>query len=1043
MTRKLIAMLLCVMMLASVITVPAFAEDAVSYADYVPGDLDDNMLTAPGTAGESAKFQYFVNNGGDKTSHGHSWAGQYFDVHSKVAYDGTSKIGRNSYMVPGAQIYDNILTTPAQMDTNYVVSFWVKNLTPEYETKVNFAPTVYKRDSISQYTKEYGPDGMILVGEGWQEFKGTMSIGSALSGRESQPLPRFAMGLSPTSLTGTAARFSYNATGTQKMYLAVEKVYNITNELVSGTNIVTIKNPASFKAQIVNQVGLPGYLSQGTFTWKAMNKARTEEILGITVTANGSTATVTVDETVAKGEYDVVAYNATYNMAKGYTITVEEPSEYLDYIPDSANKPANLLTSNTGLYASNTGYTSGDYVQRGLGIDGTYNHRKLIANGTDGEAMSGTTSTEWYRTHGYYFGDNLKTSDGTTAGNIPAGKSLVFSMQVRNMNAQYTPRVTFMLYNFRCDGAGYIYPKEYGSAGMPLTSTEWTDFKGTLVNPADSATPSSSNKTDISFGFHGSTPAGAHAEFNLVDTSAGMYRVYLAEEALYDITNEIAQGSATINSRGEELVLKAQLVNQVGLPGTLSQGTFTWKALDVATRKSEISSITVTPSDDTTTATVTVDSTVAPGEYVIVAKNGDMAKGFVITVVEPNYYLDYEKGEMPANMIKTVSQAGGVSSLAVGFGRTTESRLTYGFTNNYKGYKMTVKDMTAAGPNGAYTNGLYASTNILNGNGFKKTDGTDTGDIAGAKSYVFKMKVKNLNPEDTPYVHAVIYDYDAGGGKQYSKEHGEAGMAVTGSDWVDFKGTIYNKDDTHITQTINGRDVFSFGFPTSGVTTGSSVDFNISDESNGLYRMYLAEEVAYDITNTLISANATLTDDASATFKAQVVNQIELPGYLNQDIEWRVMNKARTEDVEGFVITEGTDGTATVTVDGAAPGTYDVVACSADYKMAKGFEITVEPKEEVTLITVNLDEDGKAILEAAEITNSKRANIMFAIASYNGDKLVDADKVVVAVADGVAALTDAIAITANAGNKIKVFVWDAVDYTPVAFADDVVAEYTR
>ena len=421
-------------------------------------------------------------------------------------------------------------------------------------------------------------------------------------------------------------------------------------------------------------------------------------------------------------------------------------------------------------------------------------------------------------------------------------------------------------------------------------------------------------------------------------------------------------------------------------------------------------------------------------------------------------YADYVRGEMPENMFRTNAEVldeslecyspyGFIGNVGTSFSNA-DPRVSRGSATN--GVKITANGtpgeiMSGSAPAYYYTNGVYFGHKLIKGNNFVLENGTKSrsGDIAGNKNYVYSIQVKNLNPEDTPYVHAVIYDYDAGGGKQYSKEHGEAGMAVTGSDWVDFKGTIYNKDDTHITQTINGRDVFSFGFPTSGVTTGSSVDFNISDESNGLYRMYLAEEVAYDITNTLISANATLTDDASATFKAQVVNQIELPGYLNQDIEWRVMNKARTEDVEGFVITEGTDGTATVTVDGAAPGTYDVVACSADYKMAKGFEITVEPKEEVTLITVNLDEDGKAILEAAEITNSKRANIMFAIASYNGDKLVDADKVVVAVADGVAALTDAIAITANAGNKIKVFVWDAVDYTPVAFADDVVAEYTR
>lgn len=313
-------------------------------------------------------------------------------------------------------------------------------------------------------------------------------------------------------------------------------------------------------------------------------------------------------------------------------------------------------------------------------------------------------------------------------------------------------------------------------------------------------------------------------------------------------------------------------------------------------------------------------------------------------------YPDHVPGEIPPNMIKTVSELGGVSAFTVSFGRTTEGRLSYAYSNNYKGYTITAKGeaggpMTGTAPKSEYTNGFYIATGIINGNGFKKADGSDTGDIAGNKSYVYKLQVRNLNPDIIPNVHMKLYDYDAGGGSQYDIEHGESGMAVTSTDWMDFQGTIFNKDDSHVTQTINGRDVFSFGFPTSGTLAGSSVDFNTADESNGKYRPYIAEEVAYDITNTLTSASSEVTTATSATFRAEVTNQIGSTGYLDQTFTWMALDKAtRTQYIPGIIITPSADTTtATVTViDTAEPGTYDIVAYSEKYDMAKGYTITVD-----------------------------------------------------------------------------------------------------
>ena len=42
----------------------------------------------------------------------------------------------------------------------------------------------------------------------------------------------------------------------------------------------------------------------------------------------------------------------------------------------------------------------------------------------------------------------------------------------------------------------------------------------------------------------------------------------------------------------------------------------------------------------------------------------------------------------------------------------------------------------------------------------------------------------------------------------------------------------------------------------------------------------------------------------SATFRASVVNQIGSEGYLDQNFTWKVLNKERTEEAEGFTVVE-------------------------------------------------------------------------------------------------------------------------------------------
>ncbi len=1032
MTRKLIAMLLCVMMIASVVTIPAFA-DEISYADYVPGPKPESMLTAPGTAGDSAKFQYFVDNGDPKTKLGHSWAGQYFNVNSLIEYDGTTTVGRNSYMLCGARIYDEILTTPAQMDTNYVVSFWVKNLTPEYETKVNFAPTVYKRDSISQYTKEYGEAGMTLVGEDWQEFKGTLSIGSALAGRESQPLPMFAIGLSTQSLTGTGARFSYNAEGTQKMYLAVEEAYDITNERTSASSILTTKNPATFKAQIVNQIGLPGYISQGTFTWQAFavsDADRLEPVSGFTFTG-GSDVTVTVDNTVEPGEYVIVAYNTEKGWAKGASITVDTPSPYLDYTV--GDMPANLINSQTGSGASSSNLqyfymppTNSAFANYGSVTWPGWKHiavkdAKDYDNGVTKAGLAGGTYLI-----GPYVHDKIMDPEAVTN-----GKKYVVSFYAKASEGKdgivRDTKVNFMVRDFR--NAANVYTSEYGTSGMDV-STDWKQFKGTFKLEA---AKNPGNRSAIStLGLSADAPAGTG-----VTISDGLNgepgKVYIAEEVAYDITNTITSGSATFRA-GEGASFAAAVVNQIGLPGYLDQN-FTWKVLDKETRKIEVEGATITAQGGV--ATLTTTKATVPGEYVVVAYNEEnqMAKGVNITITEPNYYEDYVAGEMPENIITYVANSWNQYHQE---SDATVAKRSYQTTKEYMSWSV-VGDY-----DGTTTIGKKASSNYLPG-GFINSVMTSTknGILKHAaeydKTYVMSFNARN-NTEHNAKINAAflewgVYNKTPAEGSsynmQYTKEYGKGGLELVGTDWNEFKGTV-KINPKNITSATNAPWL-QIGFSVDCLK-GTGADFRYSD-------LYLAEEVAYNITNTLTTGSKDMTEGSAATFKAEVVNQIGLPGYIDQDIEWRVMDKAREDDINGFEISAN-GSTATITVNGAAAGTYDVVAYNPENKMAKGFEITVtDAVEEVTEITVNMETAGKFTLNNVKVEDTDAQNVFVVVASYNGNKLEDASKAYAPVSDGVAELAESITINATAGNKVRVFIWDGL--TPIKLANGVVAEFTR
>jgi hypothetical protein len=158
--------------------------------------------------------------------------------------------------------------------------------------------------------------------------------------------------------------------------------------------------------------------------------------------------------------------------------------------------------------------------------------------------------------------------------------------------------------------------------------------------------------------------------------------------------------------------------------------------------------------------------------------------------------------------------------------------------------------------------------------------------------------------------------------------------------------------------------------------------------------------------------------------EAVVVDQIGLPGALNQSFNWVALNSDRTAVVSGITVTPSADTqTATVTVDASvAPGTYNIVAMSSDYSgFMKAQQIVVEEATE-NISALALTNVLGTVTLAATVSNSTRDKIMFAIARYDGNQLISIDTKYVDVASGTASgemKLDGV----NFGNTVRSFIW--------------------
>ena len=664
-----------------------------------------------------------------------------------------------------------------------------------------------------------------------------------------------------------------------------------------------------------------------------------------------------------------------------------------DYIP-AGIRPANLIVqpnsspvytaSNTNAVKFTAGEVSASMKYTFKGIDG------------EGKFYYGT----YFPIEGTYVGSvgNNDYNKNSFNGYLPDGPtSYVMEFYASNTSPDGITPVMSAGLRATNSGAG---DTEFFSTEVTQRD-KWQKIKGVVDLNCEDVTD-----LKMMIGFATSTIPEFETSFQ-VYTGAS----YVAEEKEFDITHT-AKGGKNIVAPGTLVETEARVVNQIELPGKLSQN-FTYKVLN-ADRTEEVDCITLASSSNGT-ASFEVAKDTPFGDYVILAKSTDyegFQKGVKITVADIPDYSDYEK---PQTITDNLIASRASSSLYTG-GNTTAVGYSVPESDFYTMRYTFVGDTFQ---HGVYypVEGTHANATNVNGfNGYFPTKNTN---------YVVEIQLKNVEPtvDASPeFAMTMFTDKTKAVVRRFN---------VTQTDsWQTFATTIPVEAAA---STTAGSFLLQMGFGPKGKTPvkGTVIDFN----KNALY---IAEEVAFGISANAVSSNK-VEQGGTIDLEAAVLNQSGLKGYLEQDFTWIALNADRTETVSGITFASTEDGKVTATVaPTVAEGTYVILAKSAYKGIQKGVTIEVTAPELVTELNIDTSVAGKAKL-TAKVVNSVAKEIMFVIASYNGDKLVTSNKEKISVTDG-QALIEGLEIAVSAGEKIAAFVWDTEGLRPIKLQDGLVRE---
>lgn len=676
-----------------------------------------------------------------------------------------------------------------------------------------------------------------------------------------------------------------------------------------------------------------------------LGKNATAELSVVTRATNGETATLpegsVVSYTTDNNNVATVSGNtitwagegktevaATYTLGgKTYTAKKTVSALAIDDYSDTENPeiPANLIT-NIGVILSGNNNGGATFTDGDNSTGVTYSYKAASYN-EDGKYWNNDGTDNSWST---FAPNDLKTTTakGTGTGvainldKYKAGTTYVFNSRVKNASTEgVTPYYGIALLKTRYGNP--VGTKEYGTEGMEVTSTDWMDFKATLTFPTDWDTLAENNVMQtIYHGLGHKSPEGS-----AVSVERSLDTLYLAEEQATSLS--VTSDKTDLSLKNGRVKLTAKVLNQIDIPGTLTQDV-KWVALN-ADRTAEADALELTASGSTVTVTPKTGLTAGTYTVVAVSEKYDMKKGITINVTDTIDYADTEPNEIPANLMTSHYAVDGANDnisierndrLVSGEERYTMKNNTGNSWTNYSGFLGCL--IVAKNSGGKY----------LSIDNFK----------AGT-SYVYQAAVKSYDLEKTAY-----YGITQNTTKTYTTEYGNKGMKVTSADWMRFCGTIAipSTFDENTTSGWNGQVLAQGIGQQSDVGAAVAVKKALDSGTNGTLNgdgFYLAEEKPIKISVAAKNNDTVLAKGGKIELTAAVVNQLDIPGTLTQDIEWVALNAERTQKVSGITIKKSA-GKAVVTASAdLADGNYVIAAMSDTYGMVKG--ITVEVKDDL------------------------------------------------------------------------------------------------
>lgn len=676
-----------------------------------------------------------------------------------------------------------------------------------------------------------------------------------------------------------------------------------------------------------------------------LGKNATAELSVVTRATNGETATLpegsVVSYTTDNNNVATVSGNtltwagagktevaAKYTLnGKTYTAKKTVSALAIDDYSDTENpeKPANLITDISVILSGNN--NGGATFKDGDNSTGVTYSYKAASYNEDGKYWNNDGTHNSWST---FAPNDLKTTTakGTGTGvaikldKYKAGTTYVFSSRVKNASTEgVTPYYGIALLKTRYGNP--VGTNEYGTDGMEVTSTDWTDFKATLTFPADWDTLATENAMQtIYHGLGHKSPEGS-----AVSVERSLDTLYLAEEQAASLS--VTADKTDLSLKNGRVKLTAKVLNQLDIPGTLTQDV-KWVALN-ADRTAAADALELTASGSTVTVTPKTGLTAGTYTVAAVSEKYDMIKGITINVTDTIDYTDTAPNEIPANLMtshKAVDGANDASSierndrLVSGEDRYTMKANTGDGWNNYSGFLGCLIVAKNSGGENLSIDNFKAGT-----------------------SYVYQAAVKSYDTTKTAY-----YGITQNTTKTYTTEYGKTGMKVTSADWMRFCGTIAipSSFDEKSTSNWNGQVLAQGIGQQSDIGAAVAVKKALDSGTNGTLNgdgFYLAEEKPIKISVTAKNNDTVLAKGGKIELSAAVVNQLDIPGTLTQDIEWAALNADRTKTVSGITIKKSA-GKAVVTAStDLADGNYVIAAMSDTYGMVKG--VTVEVKDDL------------------------------------------------------------------------------------------------